>query len=151
MPYVMVPVPEEHVQEAMEAVLRIAQRASLVEWDEQAISDLYQELDEAAKAVLSVVTRANAKGETVSDVEVASAVELTQREILGVVREINDRARDQSRPALVITQMTTRKLPNGRTIEQRTVSIPVTLVDVLVEAERADLAATPNPLAGLEE
>ena len=73
MGFVMVPVPEEHVEEAMTMILRIAARARLKEWDQAALSGVFQELDEPSKSVLSAVTRATLAKNPVDDVGVAEA------------------------------------------------------------------------------
>ena len=63
MGYVMVPVPEEHVEEAMEAVLRITRQSRLTPWDQDTMNAFFSELDESAKALLSLVARATAWSE----------------------------------------------------------------------------------------
>ena len=44
MPYVMVPVPEEHVQDVMQFILREVARASLEAWDEESVEDMVLEM-----------------------------------------------------------------------------------------------------------
>ena len=63
MPYVMVPVPEEHVKEVMEFVIRTMARASIEEWDEESIESLFATVDEASRSLLSVVARAATTGQ----------------------------------------------------------------------------------------
>ena len=48
MPYVMVPVPEEHVQDVMQFVVRMASQATLEPWTQEALGELFDEIDEAA-------------------------------------------------------------------------------------------------------
>jgi hypothetical protein len=153
MPYVMVPVPEEHVEEAMEAVLRIARNARLTPWDQESMTEFFFELDESAKALLSLVSRATTAGKQISQSGAADRMEVTQREILGIVRDINLRAHEEDRPALLMPQEATETLPNGRT---RTVAIIATNADsasMVQVAEKSELGAPtrrePQPDGGL--
>ena len=47
MPYVMVPVPEEHVEDVMQYILRALSRAAIVPWDDESIAEVYEQVDEA--------------------------------------------------------------------------------------------------------
>ena len=60
MPYVMMPVPEEHVEEVMQFILRAIARASIQPWDAESITKLYGEVDEASRSLLAFVARASA-------------------------------------------------------------------------------------------
>jgi hypothetical protein len=53
MPYVMVPVPEEHVQDVMQFVLREVAKASLEPWDEKSVSELFHDGDEGSRSLLA--------------------------------------------------------------------------------------------------
>ncbi len=149
MPYVMVPVPEEHVQEAMEAILRITRQALLTPWDDASIDEFFRAADEPSKALLSLIARATLAGKQLSQASVADALELSQREIVGMMREINDVARDDDRPAVLAHQEITETLPNGRT---RTVAVITTTTEYaqfIQDAEKAELAEGGDPLGGL--
>ncbi len=148
MGYVMVPVPEEHVEEAMTLILRIAARSRQVPWDQEAVEAVFQEADEPTKSVLSAVSRAVAAGTTPVDHQLAESIELQQREVLGIIRELNELAAAQGRPPLVIVRMETVTLPNGRTREQRILDMNAEVTPLLREAERAELEANPHPLLG---
>jgi hypothetical protein len=148
MGYVMVPVPEEHVEEAMALILRIAARARQVPWDQDAMSELFHEADEPTKSVLSAVSRSASAGSAPVDHELADSVELHQREVLGIVRELNEAAAAQSRLPIIIVRMETVTLPNGRTREQRILDMNPEVTPLVREAERAELAANPHPLLG---
>lgn len=148
MGYVMVPVPEEHVEEAMSLILRIAARSRQVPWDQEAITELFHESDEPTKSVLSAVSRAAAAGTASIDNELADSIELKQREVLGIVRELNEAAAQQSRPPIIVVRMETITLPNGRTREQRILDMGAEMTLLVREAERADLEANPHPLLG---
>lgn len=148
MGYVMVPVPEEHVEEAMEAVLRIARQARLIPWDQPSMTEFFVELDEGAKALLSLVSRAAVAGRQISQAGAADRMEVTQREVLGIVRDINVRATEESRPALLATQEATETLPNGRTRLVAIIATNPQIAALVQEAERSELTAegtAPHP------
>ena len=150
MPYVMVPVPEEHVPEIMAAVLRVSRRAELEDWDAESVDTYFRGLDEPSKALLSVIARSVVAEKPMSQVNVADALELSQREVLGIMREANDEAGRQSRPPVLINHEKTETLPNGRT---RTVSVISTSNELAIHiraAEKAELAENGDPLSGLE-
>ena len=148
MPYIMVPVPEEHVTEAMQLVIRLVARASVEPWDEASITALFAEVDEASRFVLSAVARGTiAKGQ-ISDSEVARAIELGQREILGITRELNETATKQAHPPLISVQSISETLPNGRVKEQRVLAMPRDIADIVRIAERSEQTALPHPLIG---
>ena len=49
MPYVMVPVPEEHVEAVMQFVLRAVAQAALQDWDTESLTKLWEDSDEATQ------------------------------------------------------------------------------------------------------
>jgi hypothetical protein len=149
MPYVMVPVPEEHVQEAMEAVLRIIRQGRLTPWDDDSIDGFFRAADEPSKALLSLVARATLAGRQLTQVAVADTLELSQREIVGMMREINDLAREDNRPPLLAHQEITETLPNGRTRVAAVMSMPPDCAQFIQDAEKAELAEGGHPLGGL--
>lgn len=146
MGYVMVPVPEEHVEEAMQVILRITSRARLTEWEADGIAEMFQQVDEPTRAVLSCVARSVLTGEVMSDVDVSRVTELPQREILSIVREVNEVASAESRLAVVIMQMDVQVLPNGRTRDRRVVTMSREVAEMVGEAEKAELRDAPHPL-----
>jgi hypothetical protein len=146
MPYVMVPVPEEHVQDVMQFVLREMAKAALEPWDEDSISVLFHEVDEASRSLLAYVARASLSGTDISEVEAADKMQLRQREVAGILRDLNDRAAKASRPPLMGARTVTETLPNGRIVEKRVLWISDDLAPIVRNAEKAELAAVPSPL-----
>ena len=148
MGYVMVPVPEEHVEEAMEAVLRITRQSRLTPWDQDTMNAFFSELDESAKALLSLVARATVANRQISQAAAADRLGITQRKVLGIVRDVASRALEDEHPALLLAQEATETLPNGRT---RAVSIIATnqeLAALIQAAEQAELAGGHRPGTG---
>ena len=151
MPYVMVPVPEEHVEEAMAAVLRIVSRGRQVDWDQDSVTALFHDVDESARSLLSIVSRATVAGAQVTQRDLADKIEITEREIAGIVRELNDRAEQSEHPAILLYVGMTQTLPNGRTRDVRVLQMPDDVAEHVREAERLELANAPHPLTGLAE
>ena len=144
MGYVMVPVPEEHVEEVMRAILRFQVQARTEPWDEASVKDLFADSDEAAKAVLSVVARGVISSGKIADQDVASAIEISGREVLGIVRELNELSVDLARPAIIQSRMETEVLPNGRMTERRVLFMTTESAVSIRDAERAELQSSPT-------
>lgn len=146
MPYVMVPVPEEHVQDVMQFILREVAKASLEPWDEESVSTLFHDIEEEGRSLLAYVARAIASGKEISEAEAAALLQLRPREMAGLVRDINERAAQANRPNLVFPRMVTETLPNGRTTDKRVLTMSDELAPLVRSAERAELASIPAPL-----
>jgi hypothetical protein len=146
MPYVMVPVPEEHVQDVMQFVLREVAKASLEPWDEESISTLFHEVEEEGRSLLAYVARAIASGKEITEADAAALLQLRPREMAGLVRDVNERAARASRPNLLLARVVTETLPNGRTTDKRVLTMSDELAPLVRDAERAELADVPAPL-----
>jgi hypothetical protein len=145
MPYVMVPVPEEHVEEVMQFMLRTMSRASQEDWTLESVSSMFNEADELTRTLLSFTARATIKGVEVLEADAAAAVQLSHRETGAIVRELNETARDFNRPNVLVRRPSSELLPNGRTIEKTALAMEIDVATLIQEAERADLAANPIP------
>ncbi|MEZ5246724.1 MAG: hypothetical protein R2707_16625 [Acidimicrobiales bacterium] len=145
MPYVMVPVPEEHVEEVMQFMLRSMARASQEEWDQDSVTRIFGQVDELSKTLLSHVARATVAGKEVVEGDAAAAVQLSQRETSAIVRELNEISREENRPSLIYRRPTIEVLPNGRTVDKFAIVVDDAVAPLLIEAEKADLAANPLP------
>lgn len=141
MPYVMVPVPEEHVQDVMSFVLRAIARASIVDWDAEAFGRFVEQLDEPTRALLSFTARSVLAGDDLLEEEAVRAVQLSGRELRSIVREVNELARDENRPAVITRRVITEELPNGRTTERAVYTMEEAVAELVRDADRADLAA----------
>ena len=146
MPYVMVPVPEEHVQDVMQFVVRMASQATLEPWTQEALGELFDEIDEAARALLSAVAKGVISGRPLNEADAAAVIGMTWREVTGMVRELNDAAASRSHPALVSRRSVSTTLPNGRTREVRALIIDDEVAPLVHEADRAQLLAEGHPL-----
>jgi hypothetical protein len=146
MPYVMVPVPEEHVQDVMQFVLREVAKASLEPWDQESVSNLFHDVDEENRSLLAYAARATISGKELSEAEAADLLQLRQREMAGIMRDLNDRAAKANRPPVLSTRTVTETLPNGRTTEKRVLWMSEELAPLVHAAEREELASVPGPL-----
>lgn len=146
MGYVMVPVPEEHVEGAMQLVLRLSSQARRVEWDGPSLTDLFHRADEPSRSVMSAVAKATLRSGPTGDLEVATSIEMTQREVLGIVRTLNEGGAADHRPSLFRVAKDVETLPNGRTREVRTLAMDPEVATSVREVERAELTSAPHPL-----
>ncbi len=73
MPFIMVPVPEEHVNDVMHYIVRLQRQdgAELQEWDEDGIHQLFLEADEPTRSVLSFLALPGRAGKEVEPHEIA--------------------------------------------------------------------------------
>jgi predicted ATP-dependent protease len=146
MPYVMVPVPEEHVQDVMQFVLREMAKASVEPWDDEAISELFHEVDEASRSLLAYTARASMGGTDITEAQAADMMQLRPREVVGIVRELGELATKANRPSLMATRTMIETLPNGRTTEKRVLSMSDEVAALVRDAERAELANVRPPV-----
>jgi hypothetical protein len=147
MPYVMVPVPEEHVHDVMQFILREIAKASLEPWHDGSVSTLFNEVDEASRSLLAYTARACLSGSDITEAQAADMMQLRQREVAGIVRDLNERAGKANHPTLVITRTVTETLPNGRTTEKRVLTMSDDVALLVRNAERAELAEVSPHLA----
>jgi hypothetical protein len=148
MPYVMVPVPEEHVQEVMQFLLRTMARASIEPWDEESIGRLFADVDEPSRSLLSFVARAAVGGGDLAESDAARSVQLSARETNGIMRELNERAREANHPSLLGRRTVPETLPNGRVTQKAVFSMDEEIAKLVRDAERADLLNGSDPLTG---
>jgi len=151
MGYVMMPVPEEHVEAVMQFVLRAMARASLEPWDLESVTKVYEEVDEASRSLLAFVARAAVDGVDLSDAEAAAKIQLSVRETVGMMNELSNLTRDANRPALLSPKMVTERLPNGRITEKRVLVMEPEVAELVRAVEAAELRSMPHPLAGRAE
>jgi hypothetical protein len=143
MPYVMVPVPEDQVEEVMQFMLRASARAGMEEWTAESMATLFDGIDEMGKALLSFVARSTLNEKEPTEADAAKIVQLSVRETVAVMREVNDAARESNHPNIIGRKPITEVLPNGRTQEKMVLFVEGEVTALVIEAERADLAANP--------
>jgi hypothetical protein len=146
MPYVMVPVPEEHVQDVMQFVVRLISEASIEPWNEEGIAQLFEEIDEPARALLSTVAKGVIGGKPLNEADAAAVIGMTWREVAGMMRELNDAAAAGAHPPLLSRRSLNATLPNGRTREVRALAMDEEVARLVHAADRAQLLAEDHPL-----
>lgn len=103
MPYVMMPVPEEHEQELMNEILKISLRKSLSDWSEPSVRSVLDSSAPRSRELIALLTQAAAHNRKLSRTEVAASLGADSIELRGLVDEINERCTDRSAPYLVLT------------------------------------------------
>lgn len=151
MPYVMVPVPEELVEDVMQFILRAIARASIEPWDAESISRVFLDVDEGARSLLAFVARAAADGSDLDAAEAARKIQLTVREAMGIMNELNTISRDENRSTLITARTVTDRLPNGRVTDKRMLNMEPEVADLIKAAEQAELRGAGHPLGGAAE
>jgi hypothetical protein len=146
MPYIMVPVPEEHVAEVMEHIVKLTTRANLQPWDHEAVEALFMKVEESSRSVLSAVARRTLGGDELTDEALAQLVELTRKEAVGVIRLLNGKALRRRRTELVKLETIAEVGPDARTREKRIVGMAVEVAEMIRAAEEVERAMLPHPL-----
>lgn len=139
MDYVMVPVPEEHVVDVMLHVARLVARASVVPWTDDAVTELFDEVDEVSRSLLALVARATTAGKDLSDEDAAESLELNQREVRAIVRDINEIGQRGKREPLLALREASVVLRNGRTVQRRLFTMTDAVARTIRGHERATL------------
>jgi hypothetical protein len=145
MPYVMVPVPEEHVEDVMQFILRATLRANQEDWDQDAVISVWDDADELTRTLISFIARATVNETEVFETDAATAVQLSGRETAAIIRELNETAREFNRPNFLTRHPTVEVLPNGRTLDKMALAMELDLANLVQGAERAELEANPLP------
>lgn len=103
MPYVMVPVPEEHEQEVMQEILQLSLRESLNAWDPAKLVPFVAGLDEVDRSLVTTLAEATSRGQRLTRAQVAGRLGLELTRLTEVVEDLNRRSNELSQPYLVLT------------------------------------------------
>ena len=141
MGYVMIPVPEENVEDVMRFVVRLMTQASIEPWTEEAMAEIFDEVDEVSRLLLSAVAKATLGGSPLAEPDAVKAIQLDWRETMGIVRELNEAASERSHEALVLRRTISETLPNGRTRDVRVLTMEGEVANFVSAADRAQLMA----------
>lgn len=139
MDYVMVPVPEEHVIDVMQHVARLVARASIVPWDDEALQELFDEIDEASRSLIGLTARTTSTGKNLTDEEAAKTLELNVREVRAIVRDLQVGTQREKHPPIVVIRDDKVLLRNGRWVEQRLLVMDEAVARTIRAHERASL------------
>jgi hypothetical protein len=108
----MVPVPEQHVEEVMTFLTWYRRPAQSSGWDIEGVSSLISRLDETGRRFLLHTAQAASDVVVTTVRETATAVGTSEREVLGMVSELNDLIRAAGGPPLTIATALIRGRPD---------------------------------------
>ena len=139
MPYVMVPVPEEHVSEVLRLVLRLAGDGaadSVQPWDEDAITQLYAETSEPARALLSFLAHPTRAGKELRPKDVADGLHIEQSDVAGIIGPLNRHCHRVKRPPPVESRSVTVTSRLGKPVRRRTLVMHDDIAKMVRAAEQ---------------
>jgi len=145
MEYVMVPVPDEFVVDVMQYVARLVARASVVPWNKEAVEDFFEGVEETNKALLSLIARYTVADKPVGYDEATEALELSEREVREIAREINTVAQQRGFEPLFATQEASVLLRSGRTAKRFLFVMTEPVARMIRAHERASLGGVEQP------
>jgi hypothetical protein len=150
MPYVMVPVPEEHVLEVMGVVMRLAARRSHDEpprdWDQDAVNEFFAKANEPTRALLSFLAHPKRAGKEFIPPEIARTFELEPSEVSGLLGPLNREFRRANRVPLFESRVHVEASPSGRTVKRRRLMMGPEHAQMVRAAEQVLRSVEPDPL-----
>jgi hypothetical protein len=151
MPYVMVPVPEEHVLEVMGLVMRLAARQSHDEppkaWDQEALNAFFAKANEPTRRLLSFLAHPDHAGKEFIPPEIARTLELEPSEVSGLLGPLNREFRRANRVPLFESRVHLETTARGRTLKRRRLKMDAENARMLRAAEKTLRSIEPDPLA----
>ena len=150
MPYVMVPVLEEHVLDVMCYVTRLSRshEEGTGEWDQESIERLFEESNELSRSLISYLAHPARAGHEVSPPEIAQALELQLSDFAGIVGPLNRQFRKLNKVPLFESRVASATTPSGRQMKKRTLVMTEELSQMVRTAEKAVREREPHPLIG---
>jgi hypothetical protein len=153
MPYVMVPVPEEHVLEVMAVVMRLAARVSHDEppkpWDQDAVNGFFAKANESTRGLLSFLAQPDRAGKEFIPPEIARTLELEASEVSGLLGPLNREFRRANRVPLFESRVHLETSARGRTLKRRRLKMSRQNARMVRTAERALGSAEPDAHLGM--
>ena len=122
MPFIMVPVPEEHVNDVMDYIVRLQRQdgAELQGWDDEGMHQLFLEADEPTRSVLSFLALPGRAGKEVEPHEIAEALELRTQDLTGILGPLHKKVKRVLRRHPLIESTTgVSRAPDGRPVRRR--------------------------------
>jgi len=117
----MVPVPQDLEERVQQYITWRLSSAGGADWSEDAVAELYEQLDEASRAVVRTVAQGTVDDEPATVARAAEAAGTSTREALGIVLELVQRFRSlggTTFPLLVLD------VPEGVADDQRPIAMP---------------------------
>ena len=113
MPYVMVPVPEEHEEEFTRELLAISMRAATRSWDEATLRALLDGLDAPDVALVRAVSAPDRQVDRLGASELAAALGLDLTGVADAIARVNEAGASMSRGWIILTSPSTRPAHGG--------------------------------------
>ena len=88
--WVMVPVPEELAEEANAFLVRLRMQALLPMWDVESATEHLSRLDDDQRAALAAIVRSVLSTGPVTATDLADTLGISEREVLGLVSQLNE-------------------------------------------------------------
>jgi hypothetical protein len=117
----MVPVPEDLEERVRQYINWRVSSGVATEWSEEAVAELYGQLDGASRAVVRTVAQGAADDEPVTVARAAEAAGTSNREALGIVLELVQRFRGLGGPAFPLLVL---DVAEGVGDDQRVIVMP---------------------------
>lgn len=102
MPYVMVPVPEEHEQAFTQELVQLSLRESLNAWDRSVLGPFLGGLGNSDRSLVSTLALASVEGRRLTRSQVAGAIGVEIDVLSSMVDDLNARSKELSQPFLVL-------------------------------------------------
>jgi len=148
MPYVMVPVPEEHVLEVMGVVLRLAARRSHDEppkaWDQDAVNEFFAKANEPTRGLLSFLASRRRAGKEFIPPDIARGLDLETSEVSGLLGPLNREFRRSNRNPLLESRVLVETAPNGRSLKRRRLKMRPEYAEMIRAAEQTFRSIKPD-------
>jgi hypothetical protein len=152
MPYVMVPVPEEHVLEVMAVVMRLATRQAHDEppkaWDQDAVNGFFAKGNEPTRGLLSFLAHPDRAGKEFIPPEIARALDLEASEVSGLLGPLSREFRRANRVPLFESRVHLETSARGRTLKRRRLKMGPESARMVRAAEQALRSVEPKPRLG---
>lgn len=137
MRFVSVPVPEEHVEAALEIVLRMIEEGRQTPWTEEHVLDLLGDLDPAARRLIELASDAKSSGGVLTMEQATESLGANRRVVKGLIQELNARAREVDHPRLLITQVDAEAMAGSKVREVESVAMPEGVAEIFTVVLRS--------------
>ena len=136
MPYVMVPVPEEHEDDVLQFLMGLQVQAAMNRWPEGALDRYLEALDDTERSIVAGIIERSRQRRIVPEADLAAATGLEPSVLSEQVQAMARRSWDANVPALVLTDKEQRVAADGGTEEYLTYHIaPAVAAEVRVHLE----------------
>jgi hypothetical protein len=141
MPYVMVPVPEEHVLEVMGIVLRLSARPAHEEppkpWDQDAVNEFYAKANDPTRGLLSFLADRKRAGKEFIPPDIGRGLKLETSEVSGLLGPLNREFRRSNRYPLLESRVQVETSQDGRSLRRRRLKMLPENAQMVRAAEQA--------------